>query len=306
MNNLQMTLSPVMNVQHTFLHPRAQQFSLKYPVMKYILNNPTGNAWKKLIQTCKYFFQKYPIIPICSVETYDEAEWSRWKADKEVLDLSKCFQNLWLYDRLSVKHVHVYFSNKQKILSNLVSKIEKCDFRKISICSQTLLLEEYQMLTSSSITGLQIHLKRCTIIYSDGSEVPIDKLIERIYNVTNFDIYCNQCTKMFEGDAVVKMAQILPTLKNMCCFTLENLTKAFDFALITDFLLKNDIINISLDYAKFRPCEYYKTLLTKFLSELFANPPKKIPDLPFLIFFNGGCEYRKMIKLQSHQRCQLH
>uniref|UniRef100_A0A914YL44 Uncharacterized protein n=1 Tax=Panagrolaimus superbus TaxID=310955 RepID=A0A914YL44_9BILA len=85
---------PDQNAAYTFKNPRPQLFSLSYPIMKYILQNSTGAAWKKLIMTCKYFFSKNPIFPVRQLTTGYEI----WNADGKTFNPNQALSHLWLYD----------------------------------------------------------------------------------------------------------------------------------------------------------------------------------------------------------------
>uniref|UniRef100_A0A914XS37 Uncharacterized protein n=1 Tax=Panagrolaimus superbus TaxID=310955 RepID=A0A914XS37_9BILA len=163
------------NVQNTFQQPHRQKFAFQRPIIKYILQNPaSGKAWKKLIQTCKYFFPKYPVYPIGRVT----GQYGKWDGDRENLDQIEELPPLWLYGDFR------YFYAKKDI-SKLITNVFRCNLRSLHIDNQILSWNDYQFLTSSA-SFESIFIYNCSIKYSDGTIVTMDKLLENIHSLKDF------------------------------------------------------------------------------------------------------------------------
>uniref|UniRef100_A0A914Y4X4 Uncharacterized protein n=1 Tax=Panagrolaimus superbus TaxID=310955 RepID=A0A914Y4X4_9BILA len=100
---------------------------------------------------------------------------------------------------------------------------------------------------------------------------------------------------MFKTDTFKKLANILPCINKLYRFILCDLTEAFDFASMTDFLVKNENILISLNYGVLLS-DAYKEIIEKFIAKIIETPPKRIPYIDFPGFENSFFydDYRKL------------
>lgn len=168
---------PHPNAVYTFKKPREQKFSIPNSIIKYMLENPTGKAWKKLIQTCKYFFSQYPVFPIQSL-SFEYG--SRWDADREIFDSNKFFPKLWLYGSLQCVD-----PRHPNTLQKFILQVFKCNLNNLTVFCQTLSWDTYQILISSgSFESMEFY--KCSFTYSDGTDVTLDKLLENIEHLEKF------------------------------------------------------------------------------------------------------------------------
>uniref|UniRef100_A0AC34GMV4 Uncharacterized protein n=1 Tax=Panagrolaimus sp. ES5 TaxID=591445 RepID=A0AC34GMV4_9BILA len=178
-DNIQSTTADP-NATYTFKNPRPQEFSLPYPLMKYITMKSTSyKAWRKLITTCKYFYSKNPVIPIrnCQKSKYNDYEWSlSWTPRKyKLIDLRKKFcYKLWPHGHLEIADAPY---------SILAPKVFRYDLTSIYVLSQTISYDEYQRLTSSKTLSCLMFFK-VNVVHSDGSLVAFDKLLENLPNAS--------------------------------------------------------------------------------------------------------------------------
>uniref|UniRef100_A0A914YXS8 Uncharacterized protein n=1 Tax=Panagrolaimus superbus TaxID=310955 RepID=A0A914YXS8_9BILA len=106
---------------------------------------------------------------------------------------------------------------------------------------------------------------------------------------------------MFQEDTFKKLADILPSLKELSDFSLYGLTEAFNFASITDFLLKNENLVINLGYNEGIPLSNgYIKILESFIAKIIEAPPKRIPDIYFP-GFEKSVYYQDYLKLYNNQ-----
>uniref|UniRef100_A0A914XU17 Uncharacterized protein n=1 Tax=Panagrolaimus superbus TaxID=310955 RepID=A0A914XU17_9BILA len=102
---------------------------------------------------------------------------------------------------------------------------------------------------------------------------------------------------MFQSDTFKKVAHILPRLKQLSHFILDGLTEAFDFAFITDFVLKNENLLIKLTFDEnISLSSAYNEILENFIAKIIETPPKKIAYINFPGFENSDLydDYRKL------------
>uniref|UniRef100_A0A914XUK6 Uncharacterized protein n=1 Tax=Panagrolaimus superbus TaxID=310955 RepID=A0A914XUK6_9BILA len=105
---------------------------------------------------------------------------------------------------------------------------------------------------------------------------------------------------MFQADTSQKVAGLLPLLKELSTFILCDLTEAFDFASMADFLLKNENLFICLAYNENIPLSSgYKEIVESLIVKIVETPPKRIPHITFPGFENSIYynDYQKLFKL---------
>uniref|UniRef100_A0A914YV52 Uncharacterized protein n=1 Tax=Panagrolaimus superbus TaxID=310955 RepID=A0A914YV52_9BILA len=150
----------------------------------------------------------------------------------------------------------------------------------------------------------------CTISHSDGTLVTFDRLFANIPQLKFFYMSCAQNSfSMFKRDTFKKLADILPLSKEYSCINLsrltvglDDLTEAFDFATVTDFLLKNESLFIFLGFDKNIPLSSgYKEIIENFIAKIIETPPKQIPLIEFPEFENSVYydDYRKLYDLRK-------
>uniref|UniRef100_A0A914Q3Y7 Uncharacterized protein n=1 Tax=Panagrolaimus davidi TaxID=227884 RepID=A0A914Q3Y7_9BILA len=159
---------------YTFKKPYPQRFSLPFDVIKYMIKNcKSAKVWKKLIMSCKYFFPKFSVLPIKTMNVYTD---SKCEADKEKFNSSKFIPKLWVYDTFNY-HASNFSNSKLKIL--------KFDLRILIMFDQNLTFNDYQKLTSSgSLKSIILYF--CKIENSDGTNVTVDKLLENLKHLVQF------------------------------------------------------------------------------------------------------------------------
>uniref|UniRef100_A0AC35G0U9 Uncharacterized protein n=1 Tax=Panagrolaimus sp. PS1159 TaxID=55785 RepID=A0AC35G0U9_9BILA len=185
--------------------------------------------------SCKYFYPKYFVFPVKDLDVYPD---SIYKADGEIFNASKFFPKLWLYDSL--------FANGDLKMSTLIPKIYKFDLHSLRI-NQNLTFADYQKLTSSGSVEW-ISLLCSTIRNADDSIVTADKLLEGLDNLHTFSTINSNNFLMLQTETVKKIVQHLNGYKKMRDFHLCRVNESFDFALFSDFLLKNETVSVYFYY----------------------------------------------------------
>uniref|UniRef100_A0AC34FUH7 Uncharacterized protein n=1 Tax=Panagrolaimus sp. ES5 TaxID=591445 RepID=A0AC34FUH7_9BILA len=261
------------NEIYTFRNPRLQDFSLQYPILKYIYQNHV--IWKKLIKTCKFFFSSNRVYPVGHLRALGN---SKWEADNEIFDSNHSFCKLWLHNALFVS-LSPEFPHE---LSSLIPKIQKCDLRVLQLDNQNLSWDEYQFLTTSG-TIEWLDFGKFSVKYSDDKVVAFDKLLKNFKDMRKICVRnCSNCSSMFELDTVKNMVQILSRFPKLRYLSLGDLPGTFDFASITDFLLMNEKIRVTICFhrhAALSPA--FAEMLNNFVNYVRENPPKIVPSVRF-------------------------
>uniref|UniRef100_A0AC34FEE6 DUF38 domain-containing protein n=1 Tax=Panagrolaimus sp. ES5 TaxID=591445 RepID=A0AC34FEE6_9BILA len=228
------------NEIYTFKSPRPQYFPFLSPLMKYIVENPTGKAWKKLIMTCKYFYPKNPVYP---VQKMLAGRYLEWEIDNENFDAEKVSAKLWLYDS-------VYANSKlssYNALSTILKNVVKCNLKNLTLIYQKLTWNEFQILTSSGVFD-DLHLYDPSI-KRNGEKATFDQFFENIQDAKKIKIgFSTHESPKLNPDSVKKLAEILPRFKMLEHFELVNICENFDISSFADFILKNETVKIVLHY----------------------------------------------------------
>uniref|UniRef100_A0AC34FLQ3 Uncharacterized protein n=1 Tax=Panagrolaimus sp. ES5 TaxID=591445 RepID=A0AC34FLQ3_9BILA len=265
-----------------------------------MIKNSTGAAWKKLIQTCKYFFSKNSLVPVNSLLTYG-SKTVTIILDENVLDLSKGAPKLWIYDAFYARSSEGLSWDDSKAASLSISKILKFNLRILHLSCQDLTVEEYHLLTASG-TVEALNLVQVSIMKSDGVGITFDKLFDNLQNLKEFTAsFRVDDSILFESDTVKKVAEILPRLQKLHKFYLHFLrTTSFDFASFSDFLLKNETVNVDLSYFD-DITGAYREMIETFIEKIIQNPPKRIPKIDLSQF--DEVEFAKYHQLCNLQNC---
>uniref|UniRef100_A0AC34GEQ9 Uncharacterized protein n=1 Tax=Panagrolaimus sp. ES5 TaxID=591445 RepID=A0AC34GEQ9_9BILA len=154
--------------------------------MDYILFNPkTKEGYLKLVKTCKYLFLKNPVLLIDLMEhSKNECEGGRIMLEEclnlrnaTLIPLDKIMAKFWLYDTLEISQ-----TDKQK-MDLFVSKIFRSEIKVLDLGFSTLIFDHFKVLCSG-------HVKRAKIgrvKYTDGTDVPIEKLAKFLPNVDKLE-----------------------------------------------------------------------------------------------------------------------
>ena len=156
--------------------PGIQRFSIPGTLVHYILKHPTSHRLlMKLIQTCKYFFSKNPILVIDSF-WYNRGSWYMGLNDEIIpYDVDECPFKLWNMSSF----VAVANNVITQLVSAILPKVYRCELTELCLKGMTLSYDEFQFLTSSgnikSLTTAKLILQ-----HSDGSVVGIDEILQMV------------------------------------------------------------------------------------------------------------------------------
>ena len=158
--------------------PGVQRFSIPETIVHYILKHPTSHRlWKKLIQTCKHFFSKNPILVVDSLwhKYGDTLSWTISLNDEIVpIEIEECPCKLWITSIFTA-----VLDDVPQLVSVTLPKVYRCELTELRLQGMTLSYEEFQFLTSSHTIET---LKTANLIlqHYHGRMVDIDEVLQLV------------------------------------------------------------------------------------------------------------------------------
>uniref|UniRef100_A0A914QTL8 Uncharacterized protein n=1 Tax=Panagrolaimus davidi TaxID=227884 RepID=A0A914QTL8_9BILA len=168
-----------------------QYFSIPNSLIYYIAKNPSSHkVYSKLIQTCKYFFEKNPILVaakfqdckdginslICSNE-YLECKKNKQKCCIKI-DIKKLKSKIWIIAELDMDY------GDKDYVSFILPKFYRCELYHFGLTDKIVMFEDLEFFNSAK----DLVLHETSIIYNDGTVVMLEKILERFPNVEFFEL----------------------------------------------------------------------------------------------------------------------
>uniref|UniRef100_A0AC34FCP7 Uncharacterized protein n=1 Tax=Panagrolaimus sp. ES5 TaxID=591445 RepID=A0AC34FCP7_9BILA len=147
---------------------RHQEFSLPDSIMHYMAMNPkNAKVYQKLIQSCKYFFVKNPILVISSLQ-YDS---KRWAGDWKYINLNNISSKLWITGYVDFNPRNA----EDKSVTSNISQIYQCDATMLNITNLNIYYDEL-IIFDSNVDCLD--LRYVTVKYENSTNVQFEKIIQ--------------------------------------------------------------------------------------------------------------------------------
>uniref|UniRef100_A0A914Q9A9 Uncharacterized protein n=1 Tax=Panagrolaimus davidi TaxID=227884 RepID=A0A914Q9A9_9BILA len=219
--------------------------------MHYIENNPkTWKVYQKMIQTCKDFFVKNPILVVRRLSHNKD---DVWFADQLLIDLKKIKCKFWVIEELRVQPFSGVEDYNPNILSLYISKLYKCDAHFLYFIGQII---SYYDLSFFICNAKDIGFADVIVKDENSKILPLEKLIQASIKARSIHI-------------------IRPTMTSK---TFNELTKISHFAnlnlLILDYLHEDfDAEDFYKNQSTF--CELH---FDRSISDVYKNRIKKILD----------------------------
>ena len=162
-----------------------QTFALPEALVFYIaMNPPSPEVFNKLIQCCKYFWLKNPVITLYGFydvnKLWETREMNGFQNRPQKIHMENFKEKLWIHFNLDISD-----QLTQSAASSIVPRIYRCDLYLLRLSHQSLTFDEFQIFTSSAILE-ELHLRETTVKNDDGSIVPIEQLIEPLPELIEF------------------------------------------------------------------------------------------------------------------------
>uniref|UniRef100_A0A914PJD7 Uncharacterized protein n=1 Tax=Panagrolaimus davidi TaxID=227884 RepID=A0A914PJD7_9BILA len=159
--------------QSTFATHERQLFSFPFHVMNHIYANATSNLWKKLNQTCKYFFARFKNLIIDDLKI-SYAPISAHGYSIVIPPEHKFFEkmeNIWLTKSLSLQNY-----STPEYYDVLMKKLQKWDIEKLEVGGD-LKVEIFNKLTKY---GNIQHLTISSVGEVEGNIMAVEEILLKV------------------------------------------------------------------------------------------------------------------------------
>uniref|UniRef100_A0A914PYX4 Uncharacterized protein n=1 Tax=Panagrolaimus davidi TaxID=227884 RepID=A0A914PYX4_9BILA len=222
-------ISKLSTTKKTIVWPEApsiqqKHLSLPYLIIDYIAKNPSSSeVYKKLIQCCKYFFEKMPILvaaymfggrQLCS---HDEEPYEDDEECCVSIDINKITSSIWLTKTIDLDETYPLV-NQKDYYSLLCSKIYRLETSHLYLQGTSILFDDFKILVSSV---KHVELSDVDIIYNDGKPLMLEDILESIPHIEIFKLH-------FKDDfTFVPSAKKMAQFKNLHYFYLRNIPEVY-------------------------------------------------------------------------------
>ena len=165
--------------------PQNQRFSLPEIIVHYLAKNPTSSKlWKKLIQTCKYFYSKNPIIVVDCVRQMVNSDNTSWAMELDEREtnfvLQNCSFKFWISNSLSA-----FILDTPDRISSLFPRVYRFDLESLYLSNVSITFDEFNCLSASN-TLIELEFYNVVMKQADGSLVDLVQILERIPRIQRF------------------------------------------------------------------------------------------------------------------------
>uniref|UniRef100_A0A914QAM1 Uncharacterized protein n=1 Tax=Panagrolaimus davidi TaxID=227884 RepID=A0A914QAM1_9BILA len=169
-----------------------QNWSFRDSLINYITQNPSSaKVYQTLIQSCKYFFFKNPIIIVSDLSLVYENGWQTF-FNKKLVNFKNITRKIWITNEINITD-EIGEEIDHTFLASLIPKIYQSDVKTFTLCDQNLIFDEFIFLASNAETirfdgGSHITFEDPTSIIKnvDGSIVSVEKIFEALPKVKKF------------------------------------------------------------------------------------------------------------------------
>uniref|UniRef100_A0A914P670 Uncharacterized protein n=1 Tax=Panagrolaimus davidi TaxID=227884 RepID=A0A914P670_9BILA len=228
-----------------------------------------------MIQTCKYFFIKNPII-ISPNYPYS-------------LDLDKsCFgKTQFDFSQLICK----YRITENFNITSILIKLYKCNAKKVTLKNKVISLNDLSKFTKNAE---DICFERVNVKDSDGSIVPFEKIFEAFINAKSFEFSSNSTLPNFTSKTFNELLKI-PHFSKLQSMNLNNTPEVFDIKNFCVYMKENKTTKFYLGFDK-SVSALYKNRLEKIIDEILSTNIFNYKP-PFIDF--DGLEKGKKFRLYN-------
>uniref|UniRef100_A0AC34F8Y0 Uncharacterized protein n=1 Tax=Panagrolaimus sp. ES5 TaxID=591445 RepID=A0AC34F8Y0_9BILA len=216
-----------------------QYFSLPDSIMYYMaMNPPSPEVYNKLIQSCKYFFERNPILVVKHMNEIDVDTKICAKEDCDgigdkpcciKIDLKKIKSKFWLTHEL---YMDCYTT--QNFISMLLPKLFRCDINVLTIFHKDILYDEFKYLASFA---KEVEVCNVKMLYTDGKTVMLEKILEVVLKIQYFNYRSNHLLSIAASDSIKNILK-LQNLGNLNNFSLFYVPQVFNVDDLFNFIEK--------------------------------------------------------------------
>uniref|UniRef100_A0AC35GRE7 Uncharacterized protein n=1 Tax=Panagrolaimus sp. PS1159 TaxID=55785 RepID=A0AC35GRE7_9BILA len=241
-----------------------QYFSLTSNIIYYMAMNPsTPKVYNKLIQCCKYFFERNPIIV---AENMTKVNTFGYNGDSEsyctIFKTTKVSTKIWLLHKLLLTNLTPSF-----IPQSLRPKIYQSQIKKLGIHDTKVNFNDFLFFAS---TVEILFLTSVEMTYNDEKNVMLEKIFEVVPNVKEVQ-YGFIFGKSVVTESTIKNISNLPNLEHLQKLTFLYVYQALNIEDLT--LLSKKCEFLSVYYSGNQLSQEYKNQLNEIRKnkERFSN-----------------------------------
>uniref|UniRef100_A0A914QXJ1 Uncharacterized protein n=1 Tax=Panagrolaimus davidi TaxID=227884 RepID=A0A914QXJ1_9BILA len=276
-----------------------QNFPFRAPIIDYVAKNPFSHAGHfKLIQACKFFFIKNPIILVSMIHNNMSGE--KWfiTVNGEHIDINDISSNVWITDEIEISSLSSTWQNEQPreapYISSIMPKIYKSDIEQFILWHHNIFLDDLIFLASKCKL---VSFSRVTVENKDGSKVALEKIIEALPKVDDFYYFApNDADKNIFTSKTIEDITKIPQFKNLTSLVFQGLPDIFDINQFYDYIKKNKKTKIKLEFRNQISFDY-QNRLQEIVDEIieaeyhdYRIPMINFPDI-------DGESYKKLFEL---------
>jgi hypothetical protein len=206
---------------------RPQNWSLPDSLIYYITKTPSNaKGWQKLIQRCKYFFSKNPIIVADCLDFSQGCVASTGRHEKRIPSNNVSYK-LWIAEKL-----RIYEANPNCV-SSFIPQIYRCDAKKLILYGPILSYNEF-LFFSRNVEVLHLYYSRVENGYGtvamneDRTIVPLENLVKTLVNLKEISGTNNAAHSFITKNTAQEMLEIFPNLSNVYEMKLYGIPEVFD------------------------------------------------------------------------------
>uniref|UniRef100_A0A914R0V2 Uncharacterized protein n=1 Tax=Panagrolaimus davidi TaxID=227884 RepID=A0A914R0V2_9BILA len=221
--------------------------------MFYILKNPaTAKSYQKMIQTCKYFFIKNPIIVSADFPHPYSFDFDKWYIGKTRFDFSQLICKFWITENFN--------------FTSILPKIYKFDAKNVTLMIKVISLNDLSMFTKTAedITFIEVTVKN-----PDDSVVPFEKIFDAFVKATEFKFYSYSTLTNFTSKTFNELLKI-PHFSKLQLFYLKNIPDTFDIETFYVYMKKNKTTKFYLRFDRSISARY-KIRLEEIIDEIHGT-----------------------------------
>uniref|UniRef100_A0A914P944 Uncharacterized protein n=1 Tax=Panagrolaimus davidi TaxID=227884 RepID=A0A914P944_9BILA len=253
-----------------------QNWSLPNSMIFYIAKNPSSSkVYQKLVQTCKFFFEKNPIIIIENLDTCEDS--TKYHISQNQNDRVECLENkfeccikidlnklstkIWITQGLFIrKHI-------ENSIATIVQKNFRFEILSLGVDDNDIVFDDLKVLDSFAKSVL---LYQNSIKYKNGTTVMFDKILELFpSNIKYFCFYFRNDVSMVNASTMKNILK-LQNLENLEYFYLFECPDTISAEDLSAFIKKFEYTKIFLGFAS-NISEEYKEQLDYLVDEIIES-----------------------------------
>uniref|UniRef100_A0A914QDS1 Uncharacterized protein n=1 Tax=Panagrolaimus davidi TaxID=227884 RepID=A0A914QDS1_9BILA len=249
-----------------------QSFAFRDSLMHYIAKNPSSpKVYQKMINSCKYFFHKNPIL-VSSLFCVDRHQ---ILMDHKFIEMASLQSKFWVSEFLTIRDGTV---NSKNLVAKITSMIYKCDAKRLCFENQNVFYNDLVLLGSSVE---EISFREVTVKYNDDSNVELEKIVVAFPQAKTFEWLSYEVLSSIKKETFKELVK-LPNFAKFDTFCINHIPETFDLETFFEYIKENKhtTFELAFDDSISLP---YKIRIEAIIDEILQTKPLnyKAPLLNF-------------------------